>query len=58
MIRRQDRDIAVVLSMNDYERLRTGNLKAFLTLREEVAAEARSRGLTARRLSKLVRSTR
>ena len=57
VIRRQDRDIAVVLSMNDYERMRTGNIKAFLALREEVAAEARSRGLTAARLSKLVRSS-
>ena len=28
VIRRQDRDIAVVLSMADYERLRTGNIQA------------------------------
>src|SRR5436190_21797143 len=33
VIRRQDRDIAVVLSMADYERLRSGNIQAFLSLR-------------------------
>jgi len=40
VIRRQNRDIAVVLSMADYERLRAGNIQAFLDLRKEIAAEA------------------
>ena len=44
VIRRQDRDIAVVLSMTDYERLRTGNVQAFLDLRRDVAAEATGEG--------------
>ena len=46
VIRRQDRDIAVVLSMADYERLRSGNARAFLDLRNAVAAEAAGAGLT------------
>ena len=54
VIRRQDRDIAVVLSMADYERLRAGNVQAFLDLREEVAAEAAAKGLTDKRLAKLL----
>jgi prevent-host-death family protein len=54
VIRRQDRDIAVVLSMADYERLRTGNLQAFLTLREQVAAVAAASGLTEARLNELL----
>ena len=54
VIRRQDRDIAVVLSMADYERLRAGNIQAFLDLRKEVAAEAAAKGLTDRRLAKLL----
>ena len=54
VIRRQDRDIAVVLSMTDYERLRTGNIRAFLELRDQVAADARAKGLTAKRLKKLL----
>jgi prevent-host-death family protein len=54
VIRRQDRDIAVVLSMADYERLRAGNIQAFLDLRKEVAAEAAAKGLTEERLSELM----
>lgn len=54
VIRRQDRDIAVVLSMVEYERLRSGNARAFLDLRKEVAAEAASKGLTNKRLAKLL----
>ena len=54
VIRRQDRDIAVVLSMAEYERLRTGNVQAFLDLRKEIAAEAAARGLTAKRLKKIL----
>jgi len=54
VIRRQSRDIAVVLSMADYERLRTGNVQAFLDLRNEVAAAAGERGLTDERLSELL----
>jgi prevent-host-death family protein len=56
VIRRQDRDIAVVLSMADYERLRAGNIQAFLDLRSEVAAEAAAKGLTEERLSELLTS--
>ena len=54
IIRRQDRDIAVVLSMADYERLRSGNIQAFLDLRSQVAAEAAANGLTEERLNKLL----
>jgi prevent-host-death family protein len=54
VIRRQDRDIAVVLSMADYERLRSGNIQAFLDLRNQVAAEAATNGLTEERLNELL----
>ena len=54
VIRRQDRDIAVVLSMADYERLRTGNIRAFLDLRNEVAAQSAASGLTEKRLAKIL----
>ena len=55
VIRKQDRDVAVVLSMADFERMRSGNVTAFLELRNEVAAEARARGLTPRRLAALLK---
>ena len=54
IIRRQDRDIAVVISMADYERLRTGNIQAFLDLRNQVAAEAAANGLNPERLNDLL----
>ena len=54
VIRRQDRDIAVVLSMADYERLRSGNIQAFLDLRNQVAAEAAANELTDERLNELL----
>jgi prevent-host-death family protein len=54
VIRRQDRDIAVVISMAEYERLRTGNVRAFLDLRNDVAAEAARKGLTETRLAELL----
>jgi prevent-host-death family protein len=54
VIRRQNRDIVVVLSMSDYERLRAGNIRAFLDLRNEVAAQAAASGLTEKRLAKLL----
>ena len=54
VIRRQSRDIAVVLSMADYERLRSGNVQAFLDLRNEVAAEAHANGLSDERVAELL----
>ena len=54
VIRRQDRDIAVVLSMADYERLRSGNIRAFLDLRKQVADEAARNGLTKKKLNELL----
>lgn len=54
VIRRQDRDVAVVLSMAEYERLRAPNVKAFLDLRRSVAGAARRKGLTSRRLARLL----
>ena len=54
VIRRQDRAIAVVLSMAEYERLRAGNIQAFLDLRNQVAAQAAASGLTDERLGELL----
>ncbi len=54
VIRRQDRDIAVVMSMADYERLKSGNVSAFLELRNQVASQAEAAGLTEARLAKIL----
>ena len=54
VIRRQNRDVAVLLSMADYDRLRSANVRAFLDLRNEVAGEAARTGLTEKRLAELL----
>ena len=40
--------------MADYERLRGGNVMAFLDLRAQVAAQAAANGLTEERLTELL----
>ncbi len=54
IIRKQDRDVAVILSMAEFERMRSSNARAFIELRNEVAEAARGKGLTAKRLSQLL----
>jgi antitoxin Phd len=54
LIRDQDRDVAVVLSIADYERLRGGAVQAFFDLRNEVAGQASAAGLTEERLTELL----
>lgn len=54
VIRSEDRDVAVVLSIAEYERLKTGNVQAFLGLRNEIAAGAAAKGLTDERLAEIL----
>ena len=54
VIQRQERDVAVILSMAQFEQMRSGNIRAFLELRNEVAAEAKRNGLTEKKLSALL----
>jgi prevent-host-death family protein len=48
------RELAVMLSIADYDRLRTGAVAAFLELRNEVSREAAENGLTEERLNELL----
>jgi prevent-host-death family protein len=54
VIQRQDRDIAVVVSIAEFERLRASNVNAFLEASRALAAEAKANGLTARKLARLL----
>ncbi len=54
VIQRQERDVAVILSMTEFERMRAGNVKAFLEARNELAAEAKANGLTEQILASLL----
>ena len=54
VIRRQDRDVAVIMSMAEFDRIRAGNVAAFLETSKALAAEAKAKGLTAKKLASLL----
>jgi prevent-host-death family protein len=54
VIRRQGREVAIVVSMADYERLRASAVREFLVLSNDVAREASAAGLTEERLRALL----
>lgn len=53
-IRRQNRDVAVVLSPREYERLRALNIEEFERFCDRIGEHARARGLTEDRLAELL----
>lgn len=54
VIQRQKRDVAVVLSMHEYERLTRLNVAEFQRFCDQVGAEAENAGLTESRLAELL----
>ena len=54
MIRRHERDVAVVLSAQEYERLRAWNVSEFLRFSEGVAEKAAANGMNAAVLEQLL----
>jgi prevent-host-death family protein len=54
LIRRHERDVAVVLSAAEYERLRGLNVAEFQRLCDRIAASAKARGLTEERLADIL----
>ena len=53
-IRRQNREVAVVISPQDYQRLKSANIEEFQRFCDRVAAGATAKGLTEKRLNKLL----
>lgn len=53
-IRRQNREVAVVMSPTDFSRLRSNNIKEFQRFCDRVSARARARGLTEEKLDALL----
>ncbi len=53
-IRRHDRDVAVVLSPGEYDRLRAANVSEFQRFCDRIAERAAGRGLTEEKLSELL----
>ena len=54
VIRRQGNDVAAIVSMTDFERLRLANIQGLFDLRKEVAGEATTSELTEERLAELL----
>jgi PHD/YefM family antitoxin component YafN of YafNO toxin-antitoxin module len=54
VLKRGERDVAAVISIDDYEKLRRLKVEEFLTLCEEVGRDAGARGLTEERLAQLL----
>ena len=53
-IRRQNRDVAVLLSPQEYDRLRAVNIEEFERFCDRVAERAAARGLTEDKLTELL----
>ena len=54
VIRRQNRDVAVVMSAAEYERLRDLNIAEFERFCDQIAETAKARGLTPAKLEKIL----
>ncbi|MBK6869597.1 MAG: type II toxin-antitoxin system Phd/YefM family antitoxin [Burkholderiales bacterium] len=54
VIRRHERDVAVVMSMQEYERLTRLNVAEFQRFCDAVGASARDAGLTEQKLAQLL----
>ena len=54
VIRRHDRDVAVILSAEEYERLRALNTAEFQRFCDRVAKQAAARGLTEDKLAEIL----
>ena len=55
VIRRQNRDVAVVMSAEEYQRMRDLNAAEFQRFCDRVGARAKARGLTEAKLKKLLK---
>ena len=53
-IRRQNRDVAVVISPTDYRRLTSTNVDAFQRFCDRVSASATARGVTEEKLDEML----
>ncbi len=56
VIQKQNKDAAVIISPEDYERLTRLNIEEFQQFRDKVAKQAAARGLTEKKLSALLAS--
>lgn len=58
MIRKQNRDIAVIMSIEDYQRITRINIQEFQEFRDSIGKKAQKRGLTEDKLNELLSDDR
>jgi prevent-host-death family protein len=54
VIRKQNRDVAVIMSIEDYQRLTQINIQEFQQFRENIGRKAQERGLTEDKLNEIL----
>ncbi len=54
MIRKQNRDVAVIMSVEDYQRITRINIQEFQLFRDNIGKKAQKRGLTEDKLNELL----
>ncbi|MFN9465842.1 MAG: type II toxin-antitoxin system Phd/YefM family antitoxin [Pseudanabaena sp.] len=54
MIRKQNRDVAVIMSIEDYQRITRINIQEFQQFRDNIGKKAQKRGLTEEKLNELL----
>ena len=54
IIRNQNRDVAVIMSIEDYQRLTSANIQEFQLFRQNLGRKAQERGLTEDKLQEIL----
>lgn len=57
IIRQENQDVAVIMSIKDYQRINNVNIQEFQQFRENIGRKAQERGLTEDKLNEILASS-